>query len=76
VPTQGHGAGAATPSALVVAWRTERLIASGLPAALARSVAADCGYDVHALLSLIDRGCPAELAARIMAPLEETMRPC
>jgi hypothetical protein len=26
--------------------------------------------DVHALLELVDRGCPPVLAARIMAPLD------
>lgn len=67
--------GSAQPVA-VVAWRTERLIAAGLPAALAHSIAADCGHDLHALLSLIDRGCPPELAVRIIEPLKETQRPC
>jgi hypothetical protein len=71
-----HGVTAGTQSVAVVSWRTERLIAAGLPAALARSIAADCGYDLHALLSLIDRRCPPELAARIIAPLEESRRPC
>jgi hypothetical protein len=52
------------------------LIAAGLPAVLARSIAADCGYDLHALLSLIDRGCPPELAVRGVAPLDEARRPC
>jgi hypothetical protein len=66
----------AAPSAAVVAWRTERLIAAGLPFARASSVATDCRYDLHALLSLIDQGCPAETAVRIVAPLRETSRPC
>jgi len=26
---------------------------------------------VHAVLDLVDRGCPAELAARILAPLDD-----
>jgi hypothetical protein len=59
---------------VVVTWRTDRLVAAGLSATLARPIAANCGYDIHALLSLIDRGCPAELAARIIAPLEATGR--
>jgi hypothetical protein len=74
--TRKHGATASAQSVAVVTWRTERLIAAGLPAALARSIAADCGYDLHALLSLVDDGCPAELAMRIVAPLEETRRVC
>jgi hypothetical protein len=60
----------------VVAWRTERLSEAGLPRELARRVAADCAYDLHAMLKLIDRGCPAELALRILAPLDERSRPC
>jgi hypothetical protein len=74
--TQIPGVTAAAPSAAVVAWRTERLIAAGLRAALAGSIAADCGYDLHMLLSLVDNGCPAELAVRIVAPLGEARRPC
>ena len=76
ISTQKHGPTTSMPSAAIVTWRTERLTAAGLPAALARSIAADCGYDLHALLSLVDYGCPAELAMRIIAPLEETRRPC
>ena len=54
----------------VVAWRAERLIEAGLSAETARRVAADEAYDLHALLVLIDRGCPPELALRILAPLD------
>jgi len=54
----------------VVAWRTERLRAAGLSPELARRIACDRGYDVHAVLELVDRGCSPELAARIMAPIE------
>jgi hypothetical protein len=32
--------------------------------------------DLHALLELVDRGCPPALAARILAPLEPGGRPC
>ncbi|WP_344257069.1 hypothetical protein [Terrabacter carboxydivorans] len=28
--------------------------------------------DLHALLELVDAGCPPELAARILSPLDET----
>ena len=52
----------------VVAWRAERLSEAGLPRALARTIATDGAYDVHAVLELVDRGCPAELALRILAP--------
>jgi hypothetical protein len=74
--TRKPGETASAQPVAVVTWRTERLIAAGLPAVRARSIAADCGYDLHALLSLIDRGCPPELAVRIIAPLDEARRPC
>jgi hypothetical protein len=55
----------------VVAWRVDRLRDAGFPAPLADTVARDSRYDMHALLELTDRGCPAELAARILAPLDD-----
>jgi hypothetical protein len=54
----------------VVSWRAERLRAAGFDDASARSLARDPAADVHALLELVDRGCPPELAARILAPLD------
>jgi hypothetical protein len=59
----------------VVAWRTERLLAAGFERDLAGRLAADGGVDLHALLELVDRGCPPELAARILAPLDAQRRP-
>lgn len=56
--------------------RVERLLEAGFPEPLADSVARDPRYDLHQLLGLIDRGCPAELAARILAPLDVAPRPC
>ena len=41
---------------------------------MAHEVAADGTYDLHALLMLVDRGCPAELAVRILAPLDQEER--
>jgi hypothetical protein len=60
----------------VVAWRRRRLRTAGFSPALADAVAADCAMDLHALLELVDRGCPPDLAARILAPLDEDRRPC
>jgi hypothetical protein len=54
----------------VTAWRIERLRDAGCSPTLADSLARDTRYDLHELLKLIDRGCPAELAARILAPLD------
>ena len=59
----------------VVVWRIGRLRDAGFSAPLADVVARDARYDVHALLELTDRGCPAELAARILAPLDEEYEP-
>ncbi len=60
----------------VVAWRAERLLGAGFSAGLARRVACQPAYDLHALLELIDRGCPAELAVRILAPIDEPAGRC
>ena len=38
--------------------------------ALAHSLAHDPRYDLHALIELVEVGCPPELAVRILAPLE------
>jgi hypothetical protein len=54
----------------VIAWRVGRLRAAGFDRRLARRVALDGRYDLHALLDLVDRGCPPALAIRILAPLE------
>jgi hypothetical protein len=59
----------------VVAWRIERLRDAGFSARLAGALAHDARYDVHALLELTDRGCSAELGARILAPLGGDLDP-
>jgi hypothetical protein len=62
----------ATAEALrVVAWRRSRLLAAGFAPALAEDLACSSGVDLHALIDLVERGCPPALAARILAPLEE-----
>lgn len=55
----------------VVAWRRTQLMQSGLPLSLANRLAKDGRYDLHALIGLVERGCPPEVAARILAPLDE-----
>jgi hypothetical protein len=60
----------------VVNWRIDRLRDAGFPVRLACTVARDTRYDVHTLLELADRGCPAELAARIIAPPKDGCEPC
>jgi hypothetical protein len=53
------------------AWRARRLQAAGFDHRLALCLASDNRIDLHALLELTDRGCPPDLAARIMAPLTD-----
>jgi hypothetical protein len=57
----------------VWAWRRRRLLEAGLPAALAETVASDPWFDLHALLQLVDAGCPPDLAVRIVAPFRSGM---
>jgi hypothetical protein len=54
----------------VLHWRRERLVQAGAPPPLATRLAHDEHYDLHALIELLERGCPPELAARILAPLD------
>lgn len=51
-------------------WRRSRLRHAGFDAELACAIGGDMRYDISAVLDLIDRGCPPQLAARIVAPLD------
>jgi hypothetical protein len=55
----------------VVGWRRERLVQALFPLPLAAQLAKDSRYDLHALIELVEHGCPPELAVRILAPLDE-----
>ncbi len=55
----------------VVRWRREQLTQSGFPQTVAARLAEDARYDLHALIELVERGCRPELAARIVAPLDD-----
>jgi hypothetical protein len=48
-----------------VQWRAQRLRGAGFT----RELAHERWIDIHGLLELVDRGCPPQLAARILAPL-------
>jgi hypothetical protein len=61
---------ASGPELQVLAWRRRRLLDAGFGTDLAEMLAADRRMDLHALLSLVERGCPPALAARILAPVE------
>jgi hypothetical protein len=50
-------------------WRRRRLELAGFEPALAAALAQTPDLDLHELLELVDRGCPPQLAARILAPL-------
>ena len=59
----------------LAAWRVRRLVAAGFGEDLAATLAGDRATDLHALLELVDRGCPPRLAARILAPLGSERQP-
>lgn len=42
----------------IVAWRRARLVLAGFDDAAAIELAHECAIDLHALLELIDSGCP------------------
>ena len=52
-------------------WRQDYLRQAGVEPELAAAVAGDLRWDVHALMQLLDEGCPPDLAARILRPLDE-----
>jgi hypothetical protein len=53
----------------LLSWRRDQLAAAGFPLRLAARIARHPGYDIHALIELVERGCPADVAVRILAPL-------
>ena len=57
----------------VDAWRRRRLIVAGFDPQLAGRLAGDDEVDLHELLTLLDRDCPPELAARILAPIDRPL---
>jgi len=54
----------------VVRWRRRQLVAAGFEPAAAAGLAEDRRVDLHALIELVERGCPPHLAVRILAPLD------
>ena len=55
----------------ILAWRRRQLVRAGFSDALADRLADDPAYDLHALIELVERGCPPALAVRILAPVDE-----
>jgi hypothetical protein len=70
----GEPACAGRAAAGVIVWRRARLRKAGFDTELADQLSRECGVDLHALIELVGRGCPAPLAARILAPLEHERR--
>lgn len=66
----GDGPGRPARACDVRAWRRGILRRAGLAPDLAERVAADPRIDLHALVGLLERGCPPHLALRIVAPLD------
>jgi hypothetical protein len=60
-----------TEDRAIAEWRRAQLLESGFVPALAAKLADDGRYDLHALIELVERGCPPELAARVVAPADE-----
>jgi hypothetical protein len=72
----GEQPGAEPGTSEIVAWRRKRLHKAGFDNRLAEQLSRECAVDLHALIVLVERGCPPPLAARILAPLEHERRAC
>jgi hypothetical protein len=55
-------------SPTVETWRQKQLLQTGFPPPLARALARDARYDLHALIELVEHGCDPTTAVRILAP--------
>jgi hypothetical protein len=69
--TSGRPTRTTRQAADVIAWRQQQLTAAGFDPMLAAQLARDRRWDLHALLELVERGCPPPLAARILAPPDD-----
>jgi hypothetical protein len=56
---------------MVASWRRDQLARAGFSQPDASRLARDPRYDLHSLLELVERGCPPDLAMRILAPPDE-----
>jgi len=55
-----------TESERVERWRTDELIRVGFEPEAAVALAAEPGVDLHAAIDLVERGCPPDIALRIL----------
>jgi hypothetical protein len=67
---EAGGTRASRPELQILAWRRMRLLDAGFDLELADELAGDSRIDLHALLELVERGCPPSLAARILDPFD------
>jgi hypothetical protein len=72
----GEHAGPSPGATEIVVWRRKRLRTAGFDNRLADQLSRECAVDLHALIELVERGCPPPLAARILAPLEHERIGC
>lgn len=56
-----------TEAARVVCWRASELLRVGYAAEAAMELAERSDVDLHVALELVERGCPPELALKILA---------
>jgi hypothetical protein len=59
----------------LASWRCRQLVRAGFTMRVAARLSSDPRYDLHALIELVERGCPPELAVQILAPLENGVEP-
>jgi hypothetical protein len=57
-------------------WRQLQLLRAGFAPAQAAALASERAIDLHALIELVERGCPTELAARILEPFDHEKTAC
>jgi hypothetical protein len=55
-----------------VRWRVRQVVSAEFTIDLAQRLARADRVDLHQLLELVDRGCAPDLAARILAPADDT----
>ena len=60
----------ADPERRTGTWRERQLLRAGFEPELAARTAAECEVDLHAVIELVEQGCPPRLALHILAPLD------
>ena len=71
MPITYHARDVSAQCADVITWRRRHLTAVGFDPVAAEKLATDFRWDLHAILQLVERGCPPSLALRIQCPAEQ-----